>query len=124
MTPFDFVDYLALADTLASQPDGAAWRTSISRSYYAVLHAAYQALPAAHRIAISYGATHRATWNLYVVSSVPGCRQVGNAGLRLRDGGVNADYRATPPVVRAEAIRMVAYARQSLERLQLYGYQP
>jgi uncharacterized protein (UPF0332 family) len=123
VTPFEFADYLDLADELAVKTDESAWRSAISRAYYAVLHAAFQALPAAQRRAISHGATHRATWQVYAASSVQGCRQIGNAGLHLRDGRVDADYRSSAQVTQPQARRLVIYARQTMERLQLYGYQ-
>lgn len=53
MTPFEFASYLDLADELAARPDEAAWRSAISRAYYAVLHVAYQALPVTIRATIS-----------------------------------------------------------------------
>lgn len=124
MTPFTFVDFLTLADELAARSDEASWRSAISRAYYAVLHDAYGALPAAQQATISHGATHRETWRLYAGSSVAGCRQIGNAGLRLRDGRVDADYRLGAQVTQAHTLRLVAYARQSVVRLRVVGYQP
>jgi uncharacterized protein (UPF0332 family) len=124
VTPFNFADYLDLADELITRSDEAAWRSAISRAYYAVLHAAYQALPIAVRATISHRATHRDTWQLYATSSVPVCRQIGHADIRLRDARVDADYRATAPLSPLQALRLVTHARQTMGRITRHGYQP
>lgn len=123
MTPFDFADYLDLADDLASRSDEAAWRSAISRAYYAMLHVAFQALPPAIRATITYRATHRDVWPFYATSSVPVCRQIGHAGIRLHRARVQADYRAVPAVTQIQAIRLVTDARETLGRIQWHGYQ-
>src|SRR4051794_8638980 len=40
----DFRDYLAVATTLANEATEAAWRSAISRAYYAAFHVACQLL--------------------------------------------------------------------------------
>jgi len=40
VTPFEFADYLDLAEELAARSEEAAWRSAKSRAYYAVLHVA------------------------------------------------------------------------------------
>jgi hypothetical protein len=45
VTPFDFAEFLDLADQLSSHSHEAAWRSAVSRAYYALLHVAYEALP-------------------------------------------------------------------------------
>ena len=124
MTPFDFAGFLDLADDLVTRTDEAAWRSAISRAYYAVLHVAFQALPLSIRATISHRATHRDVWQLYTMSSVQVCRQVGHAGIRLRDVRVDADYRVVPAVTQAQARRLVVEARETLDRLRRHGYQP
>jgi hypothetical protein len=124
VTAFDFAEYLDLAEELAVRNDEAAWRSAISRAYYGVLHVAFQAPPLPLRATVSHRTTHRATWQPYTASSVLVCRQVGHAGIRLRDSRVDADYRALASVSSAQAVRLVAHARQTLGRLQRHGYQP
>jgi uncharacterized protein (UPF0332 family) len=124
VTPFEFAEYLDLADELVARSDEAAWRSAISRAYYAVLHVAYQALPLSLRGTISHRATHRATWQFYMASSVQVCHQIGHAGTRLRDARVEADYRAIAPVSPMQALRLVTHARQTLDRIHRHGYQP
>jgi uncharacterized protein (UPF0332 family) len=124
VTSFHFVEYLALADELATRTDEASWRSAISRAYYAVLHEAFRALPQAQQAAIPHGATHRETWRLYAASSTSVCRQIGNAGLRLRDGRVDADYRANVALTSAQVRRLLVHARQTIVRINAHGYQP
>jgi uncharacterized protein (UPF0332 family) len=124
VTPFDFADYLDVADDLATRSDEAAWRSAISRACYAVLHVAFQALPPPIRGTISHRATHRAVWQFYVMSSAQVCRQIGHARMRLRDSRVDSDYRATAAVTQAQAIRLMARARETLTRIRRHGYQP
>jgi hypothetical protein len=124
VTPFDFADFLDVAEDLATRSDEAAWRPAISRAYYAILHVAYRALPAPQRAAISHRDTHRVTWQLYANSSVAACRQVGNAGILLQTARVSADYRQIPPTSAADVIRQMNRARRAMERLRRHGYQP
>ena len=124
MTPFDFADYLDLADDLATRQDEAAWRSSVSRAYYALLHVAYEALPAPVRVTISYGAIHRRTWQLYSASSVLVCRRIGQTGHRLRDSRRDADYRSTILVTQLQSQRLVADGRHAIELIRQHGYQP
>jgi uncharacterized protein (UPF0332 family) len=121
---FDFADFLDLAEDLATGNDEAAWRSAISRAYYAVLHVAYRALPSPQQAAISHRDTHRVTWQLYAASSVQACRQVGQAGIRLRNGRVDADYRPLIAVSSADALKHVDRARQVIDLLRRHGYQP
>jgi uncharacterized protein (UPF0332 family) len=124
VTAFDFAEYLDLAEALAIANDEAAWRSAISRAYYAVLHLAFQALPVSIRTTISHRTTHRATWQFYTASSVPVCRQIGHAGIRLLDSRMYADYRALPSVSSVQAVRHVNDAREIMGRLRRHGYQP
>jgi len=88
------------------------------------LHVAYRTLPPPLQATISHRTTHRVTWQLYTDSSVPACRRIGHAGIRLRDRRVDADYRAVAMLSSARAIRLVADAREAMERLRRHGYQP
>jgi uncharacterized protein (UPF0332 family) len=121
---FDFAEYLDLAEELAARADEAAWRSAISRSYYAVLHVAYRTLPPPLQATISHRTMHSVTWRLYSDSSVQACRQIGQAGTRLRDRRVDADYRPVAMLSSARAARLVADAREAMERLRRHGYQP
>ncbi len=123
MTLFDFSDFLDLADQLSAHSDEAAWRSAVSRAYYAILHVAYEALPVPMRLSISHGAIHRQTWQAYSASSVIACRRVGQTGWRLRTARVDADYRSIVAVTQAQSQRSLADARRALELLKQYGYQ-
>jgi uncharacterized protein (UPF0332 family) len=122
--PFDFAEYLDLAEELAVRGDEAALRTAISRAYYAILHVAYRALPASAQATISHRTTHRVIWQFYADSTVQACRQIGQAGFRLQRARVEADYRAVMSTPLAMTPRHIVDARQAMERLRRHGYQP
>jgi hypothetical protein len=124
LTPFEFSNFLDLAERLQTSGDEASLRSAISRAYYAIMHVAYQALPTALRAGIANRNTHRDVWQFYSRSSVSVCRQIGHAGIRLRDARVAADYRSIPQVSEAQAERLVVHARDTMTRLQRHGYQP
>jgi uncharacterized protein (UPF0332 family) len=124
VTPFDFADFLDLADDLATGSDEAAWRSAISRAYYAILHVAYRTLRLPAQATISHRTTHRATWDFYTTSSVAICRQVGHAGIQLRQARVDADYVAHSAVSSTEVTRLLTLARLTMERLRRHGYRP
>lgn len=121
MTPFRFDGYLDLAEDLVYRDDEAAWRSAVSRAYYGLLHVAFEALPAGLRATISYGAIHRGTWQLYDASSQQVCRRIGQAGRRLRNARVDADYRVTAALTAAHSQRLVAEARRALDLLRQHG---
>ena len=121
--PFEFTDYLILAEELAARSDEAAWRSAISRAYYAVLHAGYQVLPPATRATISHRDTHRVTWQLFTASSATVCRQIGHAGFDFSAPESVQTIACSRPLFGA-ALRVVVHARQTLDRIHRHGYQP
>jgi uncharacterized protein (UPF0332 family) len=124
VTPFDFAEFLELAEQLATRDDEASWRSAISRAYYAILHVAYRTLPASAQATISNRTTHRVTWQFYSNSSVAAWRQIGQAGIRLQRARVDADYRAVSSITSTTMQRDIIDAREAMERLRRHGYQP
>jgi hypothetical protein len=113
-----------VAEQLAVGPDEASWRTAVGRAYYAAIGVAHEALPGPIRSTINPGNFHERTWALYAASSYVACRQVGNAGLRLRRRRRIADYRAdievTGPLVRVA----IEDARRIIALIDRHGYHP
>lgn len=94
MSPFEWSDYLDLAERLIErEPDEAALRTAVSRAYYAVYHRASahirnnSLVPARERL------THRKVWDVFQVAGNVAHADVGFRGRRLHLLRTSADYR-------------------------------
>src|SRR5687768_12510617 len=92
---FDWRSFLDIADELAARTDEAALRTAIGRAYYTVLGVAADTLPAAERATVNPRNAHDRIWELYALSSIAACRQLGNLGYRLRGRRRVADYNSS-----------------------------
>jgi hypothetical protein len=121
---FAWALFLELAVELAARPDEAAWRTAIGRAYYTVLGLAADALPAAERATVNPRNAHERIWQLYALSTIAGCRRLGNLGYRLRGQRRVADYVASHVVQERDARQAVHDAQQLLSLLGRHGYQP
>jgi hypothetical protein len=122
--PFEWREFLPIADELAQRDDEAARRTAIGRAYYAALGVALRRLPPAERATVHPGNVHDRTWELYARSTVLECRRLGNLGYRIRNRRRRADYRDEPPVQATQAWQTIADARAMLTLLDRHGYQP
>jgi uncharacterized protein (UPF0332 family) len=91
---FNWSLYLQLAQQLAGSRDESAHRTAISRAYYSAFHAVNDHLIANKVVTDPQRPSHERVWSVYVKSSQPACKQIGNVGFRLRNARVEADYKA------------------------------
>jgi len=92
---FDWQEYLRLADQLVAQTGEAEFRSAISRAYYAIYNRALAKLleeGQIYRADPSEPQKHKATWDLYRVSSDTRRRQIGISGDRLRKTRTDSDY--------------------------------
>ena len=91
--PFDWNNYLTLAEELASRNDEASKRTSISRAYYSAFHDAMvrALLNCGPKLAAT---SHEWCWDRYIYSRDDACGQIGIDGKRLKVMRVKADYDA------------------------------
>jgi hypothetical protein len=116
--PFDWNNFLTLADELASRIDETSKRTAISRAYYCVFNLAYAR--AESRVgARPRGVTsHQWWWNQYIGTPDSTCRQLGNTGDRMKRLRHRADYKSADiPRLDDEVRRMLEEARQCLADL-------
>jgi uncharacterized protein (UPF0332 family) len=93
---FDWNLYLELAKELGATAKESAKRSAVSRAYYSAFHAASSSLknnkvPMNPKDARS---PHLRIWVVYTASTKLECRRIGNAGLRLKNDRVEADYEA------------------------------
>jgi len=94
---FDWEDYLSLARRLATESDEAARRSTISRAYYAVYHAASDYVRSRTLVPSTRRLNHRLVWEILINDQDADRSMVGRRGRVLRDVRVDADYRARFP---------------------------
>jgi hypothetical protein len=86
--PFDWNNYLTLAEELGNRLDEAAQRTAISRAYYCVFNLA---LARAGPPPVAQG-IHAWCWAKYEEHPDPSCRLLGINGKRMKARRERADY--------------------------------
>ena len=92
--PFDWTDYLTLAEELRQRTDEASLRTAISRGYYAAFHQARDYLQEELGVSLSaFGSVHKQLWREYTNRGRT-LRGIGINGDRLNDFRKSADYDA------------------------------
>jgi hypothetical protein len=111
--PFDWNNFLVLAEELATKPDEASKRTAISRAYYCVFNIAFAR--AEHTAGPSPGSEpfHTWCWNKYDNTPDHSCKQIAADGQRMKRRRVRADYKpADIHRIDDEVRRMLQEARQ------------
>jgi hypothetical protein len=114
--PFDWTNFLTLAEVLATRPDEAAKRTSISRAYYFVFHLANA------RAALTAGpfqageSSHKWCWdkyaNTYTRTRDPVCSRIWMSGERMKRTRTKADYKDDMPRLDDEVTWTLEEARR------------
>jgi len=107
--PFDWNNYLILAEELGTKTDEASKRTAISRAYYCVFNLAFaraESTAGPHPVGETY---HYWCWRMYKNTPDRSCKQLGIDGDRMKRRRVNADYEA------ADIPRLDDKVRRTLE---------
>lgn len=108
MTPFEWTDYLQLAQILATRMDNASRRSAVSRAYYACYGiAARYAL--SHDFAHTV-VTHDRVWGWYRHLDDPIGREINILGKRIKEHRIAADYQADDARVAQRAIMICDWA--------------
>ncbi len=90
--PFDWLDFLTLAQELGARGDAASKRTAISRAYYFMFNLSYT------RAVSNCGpkppgvTTHAWCWDKFSNTPDPACSALGTEGDRLKRVRTRADY--------------------------------
>jgi uncharacterized protein (UPF0332 family) len=92
--PFDWNNFLILAEELARKFDEASKRTAISRAYYCVFNLAYARAQSKVGPRPEGLTSHQWCWDQYKSTPDLTCRQLGNTGERMKRMRHKADYRA------------------------------
>jgi uncharacterized protein (UPF0332 family) len=91
--PFDWPDYLTIADELSKRTtEEACLRTAISRTYYYVYHLARQRLLDNEFIIVRGGDTHKQVWEKYQGDADHRCKKLNDLAKILHDKRKQADY--------------------------------
>ncbi len=117
MSPFEWDDYLSLAEELAERDtDEAALRSAISRAYYAVYHRASAHVRVHDVVPVGERLTHRKVWQVLQSGGDQERTDVGFRGRLLHQLRTSADYhRPFPGDLRERAQTAVAEARIVLD---------
>jgi len=110
-------EFLAVAKGLLGVGTEAAWRSAVSRAYYAVFHAARELLD---DLGFAVPRGDRAHGHLWLRLSNCGDRQVQDAGREMNDlrrGRNRADYDVNAPLSSFTAAALVADAEQIIKTL-------
>lgn len=111
--PFNWLDFLTLAQNLAANGDAASKRTAMSRAYYCIFNLAYQ------RAVTNYGpkpagvTTHFWCWDKFITNPNPACSALGTEGDRLKRLRTKVDYNSNDITrLDRECARMIADVQQ------------
>lgn len=113
--PFDFHNFLILAEHLATRNDEASKRTAISRAYYSVYHLASERAeksvgPFPRNAGIG---NHQWCWDQYTKTPDLTSRKLGTNGGRMKRLRTKADYGSNDiPRIDDEVQRILQDARQ------------
>lgn len=93
--PFDWTDFLILAEKLLQSDGEAEQRSAISRAYYSIFNVAFQrAMDNNCRLdADASGGLHKKCWGYYRKGPDSLCVQLGIDGSRFSEQRVRADYK-------------------------------
>ena len=90
--PFDWSEYLSLADELSKRTDEGSLRSAISRAYYYVYHIALRRAEPNGFQPLPGEGIHAQLWRCFRASPEATCSKLGVIGERLKDRRVKADY--------------------------------
>src|SRR5215470_8914598 len=92
--PFDWLEFLRLAQNLAENGDEASKRTAISRAYYFIFNLAYARAERNCGVKPSGPpGSHEWCWSKYTSNADPSCSAIGVQGDRLKWRRVRVDYK-------------------------------
>jgi hypothetical protein len=101
-TPFDWPDYLTLADELAKRTEEYCLRTAISRAYYYAYHLARKRVIDNGFIIVRGGDTHKQVWEKFDNSPEWACKKLHSLAKILKDKRQQADYDEVYPRIKDE----------------------
>ncbi len=116
--PFDWSEYLNLANELAKRTDEASIRSALSRAYYFVYHLALERVKANGFIVRPGEGTHTQMWRNFSGSPEPDCWKLAEIARRLKEKRERADYQQIYVRIGEEILEMLADAQDFAARLR------
>ena len=115
--PFDWSEYLRLADELGAREDEASLRSALRRAYYYVYHLALKRAQENDFQALSGEGTHAQLWRVFSTNPEPACRKLAEIAVRLKEKRERADYNSFYVRLQEEIPDVLADAREFAARL-------
>jgi len=115
--PFDWSQFLALAQGLAARGTEACCRSSLSRAYYYVYNIALARASQNGYVRREGESSHSQLWRVYNLSPEQECIRLGQIGLRLKAKREQADYDRNYPRVEDELPGLLNEAQEFAARL-------
>jgi len=115
--PFDWSQFLTLAQELARRPQEASLRSSVSRAYYFVYNLALARAARNGFESIRGESTHVQLWRLYNDSPEGACIALGQIAQRLKEKRERADYSPVYARIQEEVPQVLTDAQDFAERL-------
>jgi hypothetical protein len=113
--PFDWNNFLVLAEELSTKMDDASKRTSISRAYYFVFHSAYARAESTAGPFPGGGNSHQWCWDRYQITATDAhdsrSSRIWLLGDRMKRRRIKADYNPEMPRLDDEVRRTLEEAR-------------
>jgi uncharacterized protein (UPF0332 family) len=115
--PFDWLEYLKLAQELAVRREEACLRSSLSRAYYYVYNLALARAELNGFVSAQGESTHTQLWRLFSRSPEPDCIYLGQIALRLKEKREKADYGPVYRRIEEEVSGVLSEAQDFAARL-------
>ena len=115
--PFDWPDYLKLAEELAERSEESCLRTAISRAYYYIYHLGKKRILDNGFPLVRGGDTHKQVWEKFDNSPEFSCRKLYQLAKRLKDKRQQADYDQVYPRIEDEFPEILRLARKFADDL-------
>ena len=121
--PFDWHEYLSLAEQLAPMTVESALRTAISRAYYAAFHKAQEIYRQDNPVAVSGlgGQSHTDVWLWFEKHNSRAYRSIGKNGWDMKRRRETADYKDKFPGLEQQVIFQLETARKLIKELDQFS---
>ena len=116
-SPFDWSEYLKLAQELGARSEEACLHSSVSRAYYCVYNLALARAERNGFISEPGESTHIQLWRLFSRSPESECIYLGQIALRLKEKRERADYRPVYRRIDEEVPQVLLEAQDFAARL-------
>jgi uncharacterized protein (UPF0332 family) len=116
--PFDWSEYLKLAEELAARNEEACLRSSLSRAYYCVYNLARTRAERNGFVSVQGESIHGQLWRLFSQSPEPECIYLGQIALRLKEKREKADYKPVYHRIEEEVPQVLSEAQDFAARLE------